>query len=273
MTYQIRDWNEHFENNKSKERDRCSFVCVPNKQHGMGFCRLMAEPDGAAIYGIWHCILGACSQQKRPREGWLTSDGRAPDGHRTGTSWAPLDLSLKFRRPEAEIKRALDVLCSESIGWVVLHGECPSGARPVPAECPSGAQEGKGRERNEGKGREDAHADYAEVPILEEIRAYGGTIGATEETCRNFFNHHQNQNVWLNKFGRLIDWRHKLQTWRDDDRTKPRNGTKNIGGIDPNYVDCGTACARADASRAKRDAQLKVAPFVPHNPRQFTQDQ
>ena len=28
-------------------------------KHGMGFARIMTEPDGAAIYEIWAMILGA----------------------------------------------------------------------------------------------------------------------------------------------------------------------------------------------------------------------
>ena len=99
--YQIKDWDAHFENDRSRNRIQCSFVCVPNKQHGMGFCRIMAEPDGAAIYGIWHCIVGACSQQRK-RYGWLTSDG-----DKAVSGWGVEDLALKFRRPESEIARAL----------------------------------------------------------------------------------------------------------------------------------------------------------------------
>ena len=114
--FQINDWDTHFENDRSRQREKCSFVCVPNKQHGMGFCRIMAEPDGAAIYGIWHLILGACSQQTK-RDGWLTSDG-----DKAGTPWGVDDLALKFRRPEKEIVRAFEVLCSEKVKWITHHG-------------------------------------------------------------------------------------------------------------------------------------------------------
>jgi hypothetical protein len=149
--YQVKDWNDHFENNKSRERDECSFVCVPNKQHGLGFSRIMAEKDGACIYGIWCAILGACSQQKKPREGWLTDDG-----HPTGTAWTPDDLALKFRRPASEIRRAFDFLCSPKIGWLLRlelaeDGQLVTSALEVPAECPSDALER--REGIEEKGK------------------------------------------------------------------------------------------------------------------------
>lgn len=151
MTYQVINWNEHFENDRSRSREKCGFVCVPNKQHGMGFCRVMAESDGAAIYGIWHCIIGACSQQKK-RDGFLTSDGTA-----TGKPWGVEDLALKFRRPEKEIKRALEVLCSDNVGWLRL-----SGGESAVSESPSTNLEEKRREENEEKGMEyHVHARVA----------------------------------------------------------------------------------------------------------------
>lgn len=216
MTYQVLGWLDNFENNKSKERDRCSFVCVPNKQHGMGFCRIMAEADGAAIYGIWHCILGACSQQKRPREGWLTSDGRAPDGHQTGTSWAPLDLSLKFRRPEAEIKRALDVLCSESIGWVVLHGECPPSAHALPAECPPSAQEGKRREENGKKEEKEGAHSLAEIPSWKEFWDYCQMHGGPVEWYARDKFQAAGQDNWKGKSNWTV-YADRIRTWWTND--------------------------------------------------------
>jgi len=146
MTYQIADWNTHFENDRSRQRAKCSFVCVPNKQHGMGFCRIMAEPDGATIYGVWHLILGACSQQSLPRNGWLT-DG----GDQTGSPWGVSDLALKFRRPEKEIERALQVLTSDKVKWILTH-DSPHTNRSVTVESPLSDPERK-KEEKEEKGK------------------------------------------------------------------------------------------------------------------------
>jgi hypothetical protein len=147
VTYQVLDWDKHFENNKSRERDRCGFVCVPNKQDGMGLTRILAQQDGASIYGVWCLIIGALSRQCRPRGGWLTHDG-----HPGGTPWAPEDMALRWRRPLKEIERALQVLCSEGVGWMVST-ECPSGAREVPGKCPGTEQNRREEKRREGKGK------------------------------------------------------------------------------------------------------------------------
>ena len=245
MIYQIRDWDDHFENNKSRERDRLSFVCIPNKQHGIGFCRIMAEPDGAAIYGIWHLITGACSQQSRPRNGWLTDTGRAPAGHqpgtsrapaghRAGTAWIPADLALKFRRPVEEVKRALDVLSSESIGWMILHNEvpaeCPPSARRVPAECPPSAQEGEGREGKEGKGREDPAAPTNHPPLSATIEYFtrnGAGYSLPEiEQCFQSFGATAVDGYWY--FGKRVvtDWRDAMATRLRDIHARSPEGKK-----------------------------------------------
>ena len=145
MTYQVKDWDRNFENDRSRSRRNCSFVCVPNKQHGMGFNRIVSEPDGAAIYGIWQMIIGACSQQII-RNGWLTDDGE-----QTGSPWGADDLAVKFHRPESEIQRALDFLSSPKVGWIICHksnnqNELPLTNRVVTVNSPSLHLEEKRRE-------------------------------------------------------------------------------------------------------------------------------
>jgi hypothetical protein len=203
--YQIVDWDKNFENNKSRTRAQCSFVCVPNKQHGMGFSRVMAEKDGAAIYGVWHLIVGACSQQEK-REGWLTHDG-----HQTGTAWTLDDLALKFRRPEKEIERAIEVLSSAKVGWIKTYQygenaepvECSPSARVVPAECPSGAL--KRREEKEEKGRE--------TPTLEEVKTCCTENGLTESDAVWFWNKCE-ANGWTNGGKPIKSWKHTIASWK-----------------------------------------------------------
>jgi len=146
--YQVNDWDLHFENDRSRERKNCSFVCVPNKQHGMGFSRVMAEPDGAAIYGIWHMIIGACSQQTH-RNGWLTDDGE-----QAGSPWGADDMGIKFRRPVAEIQRALDFLCSPKVGWIncLENKELQPTPDVLPACSPPTPLEEKRREEKRKEG-------------------------------------------------------------------------------------------------------------------------
>ena len=147
--YRVKDWDKHYENDRSRQRDQCSFVCVPNKQHGSGFIRLMGLPNGMEIYGVFNAILGACSRQRRPRLGYLTDDG-TPDSY----AWMPKDLSEMWRTPEAVIENALNVLSSDRIGWLEkITADSPSSNRQVHR------REGKGIE-----GKEDLAAQGSSEP-------------------------------------------------------------------------------------------------------------
>lgn len=183
MTFQIHDWNKNFENNRSRTIEQLDWVAVPNKQHGMGLSRILAEPDGAAIYGIWHLIVGTCSQQKLPREGWLTDDGT-----KNGDSFTSDDLALKIRRPEKEIARALEVLTSHRIGWIDVidssHVDATlrhADAAELPLDGTSGRKGvyARANERTNERTKTDAQRDAA-------LRVLGGMNGHREIVPRGF---------------------------------------------------------------------------------------
>ena len=144
--YQIDKWDENYENYKSRDIDACRYVCVPNKQDGSSMTYILSLKDGATIYGIWHLILGTASRQARPRAGWMTDTGK-PDG----APWTLAGMAVRWRRTETEVKRALEVLGSPSVGWI----KYPSGIRSVPVQYPRSTRSVSVRyPRIEGKGRE-----------------------------------------------------------------------------------------------------------------------
>lgn len=209
MTYQIKDWNRHFENNKSREIDRCSFVCLPNKQHGMGFRRIMAELDGATIYGIWVCIVAACSQQEAPRQGWLTEDGR-----KTGHAWGASDIALKIGRPTNEIERCLSVVTSPRIGWLAaleVPVNCQPSADAPPAECPPTTLEGRkeGTEQKEGK----EYISGRDIPpSLTDVKARAVTVGLSEREAIRFHAYYES-NGWRVGKNPMKSWHAAMTTW------------------------------------------------------------
>lgn len=126
----------------------------------MGFTYLMSLPTGAAIYGIFQMVIGACSQQSRPRNGWLTDNGRA-----SGRPWTLDDIALRFRRTVEEVKISMEALCSPRVGWIVeldqataedITEEYPPTTLKLPVESPLSNLEEKGIEEKgiERKGRE-----------------------------------------------------------------------------------------------------------------------
>lgn len=144
IVYRIRHWSRHFENNKSRGIKAPRYVCLPNKQDGLGLLRILAETDGAAILGVWCLILQACSRQAE-RDGWLTDDGSAK-----GRPWDLDDLAFRWRRPRSEIERCLALVCDSRIAWMeALESKCP----PSGTIRPRGVLEGReGTEGTEGTG-------------------------------------------------------------------------------------------------------------------------
>ncbi len=187
--YRIRNWSANFENNKSRVMRSCRYVCMPNKQDGMGLTRILAQPDGAMIFGIWCLVLQACSRQAMPREGWLTEDGTA-----AGRPWDLEDLAFRWRRPLAEIERCLAFVCSDKIGWMErLEANCPSSgtSRAISdGKCQTSVIEGRKEEREPALPDEDDPNDLTKptpsTPIpaehhLRRLKALGLWLKDDEE--------------------------------------------------------------------------------------------
>ena len=133
-TYQVLDWDKHFENHKSRTITTCSWVYVPNKQSGLGLRRILSLPDGAAIYGVWNLIVGKLSHHRPPRAGWMTHEGRSD-----GTPWALEDMQIMWGLPIPFLERVMQVLTSKEVGWIVPTW-CPESALEAPLKRPDGAQ-------------------------------------------------------------------------------------------------------------------------------------
>lgn len=107
--YRIRNWKGCFEVSQNGACKTWSWIAVPIKHDGKSFRRLMALPNGQAIYGAW-ILIAAVAAKCEPR-GTLLDDG------------VPLtaeDLHFKTGAPEALFAEALEALKSDRIGWLEL---------------------------------------------------------------------------------------------------------------------------------------------------------
>ena len=166
MIYQIREWPRFFENDRSRQVERCSYLVSPNKQHGVGFSYIMSEKDGAAVYGIFKLMAGAVSQQQTlPREGWLTDDGT-----KDGRPWTVEDMALRWRREPSEVARAIEILSSERVNWLCAHSrpghvELTADSRPTHPEGRKEGREGK-KERTDSSEFAKSRDSEPPSPIL-----------------------------------------------------------------------------------------------------------
>lgn len=110
----IANWNANFENAKSRKVNHKSYGQYVLKQ-GRGYCRLMLEKDGPAIYGTFIALASIVqSKPSETREGYLTSTG-----DKSGYPYSFEDMAAVTRIPIKMIKRAITVLVGNSVHWLI----------------------------------------------------------------------------------------------------------------------------------------------------------
>lgn len=162
-TYQIKDWDKHFENHESRKVKRSYWVPVPNRHDGKSYRRIAAHPEGVAVFAAWVLILQAAS--KMPTRGVLADEDGPLDSE---------DLAAMTGFPAPIFDAAFNLLTQDKFGWItstqkrVKAVRSPGISRNLP-ESPGTpgeiALEQKGTEgnRTEGNGMEDQRSEAARV--------------------------------------------------------------------------------------------------------------
>src|ERR1043166_360459 len=110
------------------------------------------------------------------------------------------------------------------------------------------------------------------IPTWEEVRELASIRGFLEASAKGFFDHHQDNNLWINQHGKLINWPGKLKNWSEKDRAKGtthgnNNTHKDIGtrGGDRNAGTYNEGTAHLYAHAASNDPKNpKNLPAVPN---------
>lgn len=142
--YSVSDWNDHYENNRSRLVKELAWVPVPNGHDGENYSRLITGKNAAEIFAAWILILQVASRCT-PR-GTLTRSNGSPHD--------PASLSLKTRAPATWFEKSLPALIE--CGWLYCKQltdndtapACRSSAASTSQPCQRGDEEGKGREQN-----------------------------------------------------------------------------------------------------------------------------
>jgi hypothetical protein len=74
--YRIVDWDDNFENNRTRILKNLDWIPFPNKHDGDGFTELLDHKNGMAHYGAW-CLIAQVASKCHPR-GTLMRDGERP---------------------------------------------------------------------------------------------------------------------------------------------------------------------------------------------------
>jgi hypothetical protein len=104
--YRVRNWDKHYENNRSRVLKKLGWLPIPNRLDNDGYVELVTHPSGPAHFGVWVAILQTASRCN-PR-GTLVRDNLS---HHTVESIARIT-----RMPADLVGDAIARLLS--IGWL-----------------------------------------------------------------------------------------------------------------------------------------------------------
>lgn len=155
--YKIRNWNQQYENNRTRELKRLDWIPIPNKQDGDGYTLVMEHKDGPAIFGAWIACAQIASRCE-PRGTLLRDNGKPHDSS---------SLSRMSRMPVKILDQMLELVSHPDINWLEISNielgcDNPALSCDISAgEC----LEGKGREKNgsEGNGNDYSCEHGAEI--------------------------------------------------------------------------------------------------------------
>lgn len=170
---QIVDWGKHYENNRTRELKRMTWVPLPNKHDGDGYTELISEhPNGPAHYGAWCALLGVASKCL-PRGTLVRQSGEPHD---------EVSLARITHIPADLWKEALPRLAK--VGWIAISdgvtsqegagipqegaddvaGECRPSRREVPS-IPHPTDYRTEQNGTEGKGTEQTEPAASSAPF------------------------------------------------------------------------------------------------------------
>lgn len=80
-----------------------------------------------------------------------------------------------------------------------------------------------------GKGEGAGEGGDSAVPSIGDVLSYAAVNGVVIESAQSFFDYHEGNNLWRNRFDRLINWKQKLASWALNDRSKKHETNRTNG--------------------------------------------
>jgi len=149
----VRNWDQLFENNRSRDMKRTNWFPAPNDLSADGYVDLVSHQEGAAYLGVWNAILMVASRTRMPRRGLLLKEDGRPHSAES--------LARVTRLPETVVKEAIPRLLE--IGLLELVDPDVSETNNVPPHPDAGTpQDAAGKPQEgavEGKGTEHHHQE------------------------------------------------------------------------------------------------------------------
>lgn len=204
--YRIKDWNKHFENNKTRTLVTMRWIPIPADLNDDGYIVISEHDNGAAHFGVWIALVELAATCK-PRGTLVTG---------AGTGMSPRQMARKTRFPEPLIVETLarlvdpelewmEIICLETSGTVV-----PESVTKVPPEVQSSTStEQSTLPLTPPSGGDSVYPDF-------EKRKW---INITPEMVENWKKSYPKVDV-------IAELRASFQ-WADDNKDKPKGKKKD----------------------------------------------
>ena len=166
--YQVVDWNEHFENNRTRNLDTMRWVPIPNSHDGDGYTELMDDENGPENLAAWLLIVQVAS--KCHERGTLM---------RKNAPHTPKTLARITGAPVRIFENAIPKLLE--IGWLQA-GDVPNVSRVTPETSVAPHPTDYGRE---GKGIEEKEEEGDSASQLNSFISECKKINPSFERCKD----------------------------------------------------------------------------------------
>ena len=193
----IVDWDENFENNRTRELIKMRWVPFKNSFDTDGFVELMDHPHGMAHFGAWVLIVEVASRCK-PRGTLIRSNGKDPH--------TAVSISRITRGEVKAIQEAIPRLIK--IGWLE-----ESDSNTISQDTAGKSQDTDyGKEGKEKKEKKERPIRNIIPPNLEWVQKY--CADRKNGLDAQAFVDHYTARGWKYKAGSpVVDWQACIRTW------------------------------------------------------------
>lgn len=186
-----------------------------------------AMSEQPVVTSVWLVILSEASKNRSSRFAWSDADFELVGFSRKINCSVPVfNQSIGLLERIGYIKRADGFI--EVFGWDSKQSDYAKGVNKgyykKTSKKLASLSEVSTTRGEEKRGEENSithtSADFPEanIPDLAEVLKQASISAVTPESATRFFNHHQDNQLWVNQFGRLIDWKRKMINWQAGDR-------------------------------------------------------
>lgn len=170
----VRDWDQLYENNRSRELGRTGWFPAPNDLGADWYAELVSDGQGAALLGAWYALLMVASRATQ-RGTLVRGDGQPHTAE---------SLARVTRLPEQVIKAVIERLLE--IGLLEVGGNKPRKKSTLGSHPSAGKPQDPATKPQEGaverKGTEHHHQEKKRKGNEQQRREPNGTEGAREES-------------------------------------------------------------------------------------------